>query len=157
VIAKNVTNAEVIATDKSESALKVAAENTAKYDLTDRVKLLCGDLFEPISQLDDAQFDLITCNPPYVTSDEYRDLAKNVKDYEPKSALVAGDSGLEVYHRIFEKVDDFLKPGGCLMLEIGYTQAQAVSQLAQKTGTFEEILVKKDLNKNDRLIIAKKN
>ena len=67
------------------------------------------------------QFDLIACNPPYVSAAEYEALDKNVKDYEPRIALYAGQDGLDVYRRIVEKVGQFLKPDGILLLEIGYT------------------------------------
>ena len=91
VIAKNFPEARVIATDISAGALDIAARNVAKHDLHERIELLQGDLFEPlVRQLDVTEFDLIVCNPPYVSSAEYETLDKNVKDYEPRSALLAG-------------------------------------------------------------------
>jgi len=156
-VAKNFSNARIIATDISDAALKVAADNVENYDLGERVKLLCGDLFEPIiSQIDTAEFDLITCNGPYVSSDEFEKLGKNVKDYEPRTALYAGSNGLGVYRRIVEKVDEFLKSDGVLMLEIGCAQGPAIRKLLEQAGCFTEITVEKDFNDNDRIAIAKK-
>jgi release factor glutamine methyltransferase len=99
---------------------------------------------------------LIVCNPPYVSAPEFEKLDKNVKDYEPKSALLAGTNGLDIYRRIVEKVDQFLKPDAALMLEIGYSQGQAVRELLEKAGYFGEITIEKDFHDNDRIVIAKK-
>jgi len=164
-IAKNVPDARVTATDISAAALEVAARNVKKHHLTEQVRLLCGDLFEPIIQQLDVnqfdlivcnQFDLIVCNPPYVSTAEYDKLDKNVKDYEPASALLAGVDGLDVYRKIIDKVYDFLKPGAALMLEIGYAQGPAVRYLLEQTGTFAEIKIEKDFQDNDRIVTAKR-
>jgi len=87
---------------------------------------------------------------------EYEKLDKNVKDYEPKVALFAGVDGLNIYRRIIEKSDQFLKPDAALMLEIDYAQGQAVRQLLEQTGAFAEIKIEKDYHNNDRIAIAKK-
>ena len=156
-IAKNFPDAEIIATDISDAALSVAAKNVEKYQLNNRIKLLCGDLFEPIlPQLDIDRFDLIVCNPPYVSSDEFEKLGKNVKDYEPRSALFAGDDGLDIYRRIIDKVEQFLRPDAALMLEIGYSQGQAVRGLLEQAGCFGEVTIEKDFHENGRIVIAKK-
>ena len=156
-IAKNFPDARITATDISAAALEVADRNIEKHRLKEQVRLLCGDLFEPvIQQLDVSQFDLIVCNPPYVSTSEYENLDKNIKDYEPQSALLAGEDGMDVYRRIIEKVDDFLKPGAALKLEIGYAQGPTVRELLEQTGTFGEIKIEKDFHDNDRIVIAKK-
>ncbi|MHC5173492.1 MAG: peptide chain release factor N(5)-glutamine methyltransferase, partial [Planctomycetota bacterium] len=154
-IAKNVNDANIVATDISDAALKVAAENIEKLKLTDKVRLLCGDLFDPVIEgLDDGRFDLILSNPPYVSKAEYEALDKNVKEYEPSHALLAGTDGLDVYKRIAEKVDDFLKPDGALMMEIGYAQGPAIRELLEKTGVFKTISIEKDFANNDRITVA---
>lgn len=156
-IAKNLPDARIIATDISDAALNVAAINIEKYQLTKRITLLLGDLFDPIvPQLDVTEFDLIVCNPPYVSASEFEKLGKNIKDYEPKLALLAGEDGLDIYRRISEKVDQFLKPDAALMLEIGYAQGDTVKELLEKTGVFTEIKIEKDLNNNDRIVTARK-
>jgi release factor glutamine methyltransferase len=156
-IAKNVPDAHVIATDISAAALAVAARNVEKHRLKEHVRLLCGDLFEPlIKQLDVNQFDLIVCNPPYVSTAEYENLDKNVKDYEPESALLAGADGMDVYRRIIEKVDELLKPGAALILEIGFAQGPAVREMLEENGSFAQIKIEKDLQDNDRIVSATK-
>jgi release factor glutamine methyltransferase len=156
-LARNYPNVNIIATDISDAALAVAARNIEKYKLKDRIKLLCGDLFDPlVPQLDVEKFDLIACNPPYVSAPEFEKLDRNVKDYEPRLALFAGADGLDVYRRIIEKVDSFLKPDAALMLEIGYAQGRAVRELLEKANCFAEITIEKDQHNNDRIVIAKK-
>jgi len=156
-IAKNFPDVQIIATDICEAALNVAAKNIEKHQLKDRIKLLCGDLFDPIMpQLDVGKFDLIVCNPPYVSMPEFEKLDKNVKDYEPKSALLAGTDGLDVHRRIVERVNEFLKGDASLMLEIGYSQGPAVRELLEKAGYFGEIRIEKDFHDNDRIAMAKK-
>jgi len=156
-IAKNFPDARVIATDISAGALEVAARNVTKHGLNERIELLQGDLFEPlVGQLDVTEFDMIVCNPPYVSSAEYETLAPNVKDYEPKSALLAGTDGLDVYRRLIDRADSFLKPGAALVLEIGYGQGPAVLDLLEQTGAFAEIKIEKDPNDNDRVVTARK-
>lgn len=155
-IAKNFADCEIIATDISDSALETAAINIEKFNLQKRVKLLQGDLFEPIvPHLDTGKFDLIVSNPPYVSSIEYEQLEKNVKDYEPKTALFAGTDGLDIYKRIAANVDEFLKPDAALILEIGYAQGQAVKNLLEGAG-FTQIRIEKDFHDNDRIVIARK-
>ncbi len=152
-IAKNVPDVKVIATDISEPALAVAARNIEKHKLQDRIELRHGDLFEPlVPQLD--LFDLIACNPPYVSAAEYEALDRNVKEYEPRIALYAGQEGLDVYRRIAEKVAQFLKPDGILLLEIGYQQGPAVRELLEQTGLFAPIRIDKDLQAHDRVVTA---
>ncbi len=164
-IAQNYPDANIIATDISDAALAIAAKNIEKHQLKDRIKLLCGDLFDPlVPQLDveklvldsDRGFDLIVCNPPYVSAPEFEKLDRNIKDYEPKLALFAGVDGLDVYRRIIEKADSFLKPDAALMLEVGYAQGQAIRELLEKANCFAGITIEKDHHNNDRIAIAKK-
>ena len=156
-IAKNFPNAQIIATDICDAALAVAATNVEKYNLQDKIKLLSGDLFDPIiPQLDVGKFDLIVCNPPYVSSGEYEKLEQNVRDYEPRLALFAGDDGLDIYRRIIDKVDSFLKSDAALIMEIGYAQGQVIKELLERAGIFAEVKIEKDFHDNDRVVTAKK-
>ncbi|MHC4157773.1 MAG: peptide chain release factor N(5)-glutamine methyltransferase [Planctomycetota bacterium] len=154
-IAKNYPDVQITATDISDSALKTAATNIEKYGLKERITLLCGDLFDPIvPQLCGGEFDLIVCNPPYVSGAEFESLDKSVKDYEPRPALFGGADGLDVYRRICEKVDGFLRPDAALIMEIGYRQGQAVRELLERSGYFGEITIEKDFHDNDRVVTA---
>ena len=149
--------AKIIATDICDAAMAVADENITAHKLNERVHLLCGDLFTPIIEgLDQTKFDVITSNPPYIATDEYEKLDKNVRDYEPELALHAGADGLDVYRRIVEQGPEHLKPAGRLMLEIGYQQGDAVTKLLEDSGEFKDITVEKDFAKNDRIVTAVK-
>lgn len=154
-VAKNVPEAHLVATDICESALAVAARNIEAFALNERVRLLCGDLFDPVIKgIDAPAFDVIVSNPPYVSDAEYAALDKNVKDYEPRHALLAGVDGLDVYRRIVARAGEFLTCDGALMLEIGYAQGPAVKELLDAAGGFSSVRIEKDLSNNDRIVIA---
>ena len=156
-IAKNYGNCRIIATDICDKALATAAENINTLKLAEKVKLLCGDLFDPIIEgLDQTRFDLIVSNPPYVSDAEYKRLDKKVRDYEPKQALYGGADGLDIYRRIIARVADFLKPDAAIMFEIGFSQGPAVKEMLEQTGLFAEIKIEKDPAGNDRVAIAKR-
>ena len=156
-IAKNCPSAKVVATDISDAALTVASQNIELHKLESQIELLCGDLFTPvIKQLDVSAFDLIVSNPPYISTSEMQTLDKNVKDFEPHLALHGGVDGLDIYRRILAEVENFLKPDGVLMMEIGYGQAEAIRQMLEETGLFAKINIEKDLSNNDRIAIAKR-
>lgn len=156
-VAKNYENCSVIATDISDAALAVAAENVKTHKLTDRIQLLQGDLFDPIiKELDESKFDLILCNPPYVTAAEYQKLDKNIKNHEPPGALDAGADGLDIYRKIAQNLDNFLKPDAALIIEIGYAQGPAVKEILEQNASFSEIKIEKDSSNNDRIVTLKK-
>jgi len=154
-IARNFAGCRIVATDISDAALAITEKNVAKHGLMNRIKLLQGDLFEPvISGLGPAKFDLIVCNPPYVSEPDYEKLAPNVKDFEPKSALAAGRDGLDIIKRIIADASQYLKPTGTLMLEIGNEQGPAVRNLLDTAGYFDTVKIEKDYSNLDRLAIA---
>ena len=156
-VAKGVDDTRIIATDICDAALNIAAENVAAHELTDRINLLCGDLFTPVIEgLDETRFDLIVSNPPYISAEEYENLDRNVKEYEPRKALHAGPEGLDCIKRIVAQSPEHLKPSGVLMMEIGYLQAAAVTELLENSGQFTDIKVEKDHARNDRIVSAVK-
>jgi release factor glutamine methyltransferase len=154
-IARNFANCRIVATDISDAALEVAERNISRHGLGGRIELLRGDLFEPIIPgLGPAKFDLIVCNPPYVSQAQFEKLAKNVRDFEPKLALAAGADGLDIIKRIIADAAQFLKPASALMLEIGNEQGPVVHKLLEATGHFATIAIEKDYQNLDRLAVA---
>ena len=154
-IARNLANCRVVATDISDAALAVATRNISRHGLGGRIELLRGDLFEPIIPgLGPAKFDLIVCNPPYVSQAQFGKLAKNVRDFEPRLALAAGADGLDIIKRVIAGAIEFLKSASAIMLEIGNEQGPVVHKLLEATGRFDAITIEKDYNKLDRLAIA---
>ena len=116
--------------DKSQDALKYARQNLAKYNLKDRAELLLNledsqdnfKIFKPENF--ENNLDLIISNPPYIASNQIQNLMREVRDYEPHSALDGGTDGLDYYKIIFNLASSSLKDQGCLILEIGdYNQA----------------------------------
>lgn len=142
-IAKN-TQAEIVASDVSDTALEVAKENLAGLGVT----LVKSDMFDSI----DGKFDLIVTNPPYIRTRDIDGLAPEVTA-QPRIALDGGDDGLAFYRRIAEKAGDMLNDGGAIMAEVGYDQAEAVSALFSAVG---KCSVKKDLDGKDRIVICEK-
>lgn len=117
----------VTATDVSPDALDVARQNAATHGVADRITFAHGDLFAPLA--DGERFDLIVSNPPYIAQGELAELAPEVRDHEPRAALDGGPDGLSFYRRIAADVGRFLAPGGTLMVEVGWTQNDAVRDL----------------------------
>lgn len=125
-LALSLPKAYLYATDLYREALKVAAINIKRYDLTERIQLLEGDLLAPLPRRD---FHAILSNPPYIPEKEYRMLAQEVKDFEPPWALRGGSDGLKVIHPLIKGSKLYLKKGGLLALEIGFGQLQQVKGL----------------------------
>lgn len=115
---------QVTAVELSPAALEVARRNAQRHGVLERMEFLQSDL---LSAIGGADFDLVVSNPPYIAEGEV--LEPQVFNYEPHSALYAGPTGLEVYERLIPQAHTVLKPGGWLLLEIGFGQQPAVEGL----------------------------
>ena len=150
-LAKEIILAEIIAVDISDEVLKVAKTNILNHKVQDQVKLLKSDWY---LNLDKAKkYDYIVSNPPYICRTEIDQMSKETVDNEPDLALYADNNGLSSYQAIIQNARDFLNISGKLILEIGYSQKEAISDLLEFSG-FSEIEVKSDLAGLDRVIIA---
>ena len=147
-------DARVTATDISPDALAVAKRNAAKNGVADRMTFLQGDLFAPLPA--GAAFDLIASNPPYIAQSEFATLAPDVRDHEPRLALDGGPDGLAFYRRIATGVGPFLKPGGSLLLEVGFTQDAAVRAFLAERPELEVGATLKDAGGHFRVVTAKR-
>lgn len=151
-IAKHVPNARVTLADLSKDALLVARKNATANGLLSRVTCVASDaLNEPDKFL--GKFDLIASNPPYITSQEMKELPRSVKDFEPHMALFGGEDGLDFYRAIADKYRNALKPGGYLCFEFGMGQGDAVCQILEKNG-YTILERTKDYNNIERAVIA---
>ena len=156
-IAHHLKTATVLATDLGEAAVAVARRNIERLGLSGRVSVEQGDLFEPVSRMPDPlPFDLIVANPPYIPSGQIEKLDRNVRDYEPVSALDGGIDGLVIHRRIVEAAPDRMVPGGGLYLEIQFDQMDAVKSIVESREELEEIRVLKDYGGNPRVVTARK-
>lgn len=128
-LAKELPKAEIVATDVLQKALDTAELNAALHKIA-TVTFVKGSLFEPLEKLKlQEKCDFIVSNPPYVSEKEWTSLQEEIRNYEPKEALVAGESGLEFIERLIEGAPTFLKAGGFLCLEIGFGQKEKVLSL----------------------------
>src|SRR5690606_32099755 len=148
-VAKHEPRARVTAVDIDRDALDVAVANVRRTGVADRVTLKVGELLTPLGG---ELYDAILSNPPYISEEEWRHLAPDVRDYEPRRALVGGEDGLAVIRQLIQEAKRNLAPGGFLALEIGASQGDQVVALAQASGYAKTRLVQ-DLAGLDRVVI----
>jgi release factor glutamine methyltransferase len=149
-LARHLPGGRFVATDISSAALDVARRNAERHGVAERMTLVEGDL------LDDPRaagpFDLVVSNPPYVREDEFAALPRDVRDHEPKAALVAGPTGIEVVERLVGAAAERLVPGGWLLVEIGPTVAQAAAAAIHGHAAFEPAPTLSDLAGLPRIV-----
>ena len=151
-LARHLPDALIAAIDLSPKALAIAKENAVRNAIGERIRFLEGDLLSPVAG---EPFDLVVSNPPYVSTAERDALAVEVRDYEPAIALFAGDDGLDVYRRLIPAACGVLIPGGYIVMEIGYGQAESVSSLLSGGG-FEAVEFTPDLRGIARVVSARR-
>lgn len=124
-------DARGLALDVSTAALAVAARNAARHGVGERLRLLVSDCFDGLrsDEHKEIRFDLVASNPPYVAESDIEGLQKEVREHEPRVALTPGGDGLAVIRRLVAEAPHFLKPGGHLLLEIGFNQHEQVGAL----------------------------
>ena len=144
-------NAQVWAGDLSEEALAVAKENNRTCQTS--VMFRQGDLLEPFSDLK-GTVDILVSNPPYITSDEMKELPEDVLQ-EPHMALWGGEDGLDFYHRLAEGAGALLRKGGWIVFEIGWKQGQAVQDMLEQQG-FQDVGLLQDWQGRDRVVFGRK-
>ena len=148
-IKKNLPSAKVVAGELSGAALRVAAENSRR--LESPVEFVQADLVETFST---GSFDMVVCNPPYVPLADLPGLQRELRS-EPSIALFGGEDGLQFYERLAGTVARILKPGGWLLLELGYRTRQAVEALLTG-GDWHKPAVKADLAGIDRVLAVQR-
>jgi release factor glutamine methyltransferase len=139
---------EVCGTDISPAALSVAAANAARLEA--RVAFVACDLLAAFAP---RSFDLVVSNPPYVPLGEAPGLQREVRDHEPHVALFAGETGLDIYARLVEEAARVLRPGGALIMELGFKTSEAVR--AMLGPLWQDIRIAPDLAGIPRVISAK--
>lgn len=161
-LACELPHAEIFATDISPAALHVARRNGLRYRVDDRVHFVETDLLEGIfrSPLVAARsprlFDLIVSNPPYIARDDAATLQREVCEHEPETALFGGATGIEIYARLIEQAGARLRPGGNLVLELGYGSVDAVRAILAAQPIWANICVTNDLAGIPRVLAAER-
>jgi release factor glutamine methyltransferase len=145
-LAKELPGARVVATELSPAAAAIARRNAERNGVAERVEVRVGDLFAPVAG---ERFDVIAANPPYVATAVIPTLSPEVRR-EPVLALDGGPDGLAFYDRICAEAAAYLVPGGVLVLEHGFDQAEAVQARLEAAG-FEQISLVRDLAKHPRV------
>jgi release factor glutamine methyltransferase len=144
------TGIPVFASDISTAALRVAERNRAKHDAV--VTLFAADLLGAIAP---CSIDLIISNPPYVPGGDAANMQAEVRDWEPHVALFAGDSGFEIYRRLTAEAAVALRPGGRLMMELGFQSLAGVRDMMTVLWTEFEVI--SDLAGFPRMLAATLN
>ena len=139
---------EVVASDISEEALKVAKENSIMNEA--EVKFIQSDIFENINE----KFDIIVSNPPYIAYSDKITMEDNVLNYDPHLALFAEEDGIYFYREIVENAKEYLEEDGIVFFEIGYDQREKILKLANENEFKAEVY--KDINGRDRMAILER-
>lgn len=140
---------QVTGIDISKQALIVAQENAKILNTT--IDFLSGDLLEPL-MMNGQKVDMIISNPPYISKAEKNWMDRSVIKYEPALALFADQNGLAIYQRLAEEAKKVLEEDGKIYLEIGFQQGRAVQEIFQQAFPTKQIIIKKDLAENDRIV-----
>jgi release factor glutamine methyltransferase len=150
-LAKELPSAEIHATDISLEALEVARANAARHELTSRIKFHRADL---LNGLPHGEFNFVVSNPPYVSESEEDSVQLEVRKFEPRNAVFAGPTGLEVIERLIPQAQRVLRPGGWLVFEISGTITDRVRSLLSP---WDEVAISNDLQGIARVAIARKS
>jgi release factor glutamine methyltransferase len=151
-LAFHLPHAQITAVDLSAAALEVAAANSARHALADRIRYLKSDLLDAFPP-DEAPFAAIVSNPPYGPTADRASLHPQVRDHEPAAALFAGPDGLDIYRRLIPQTRAALQPNGLLALEIGHNQREAIASLLSD---WNQLRFLDDLQHIPRIALARK-
>ena len=147
-LAQHLPQANIYATDISAAALELAKSNCRTHRVSHRVRLLQGDLLEPLPE----PVQLIVANLPYISEPELSKLPLEISMFEPQIALAGGPDGLMQIERLLSQASSKLLSGGAILLEVGYDQGTAVKALARKCFPTAKISVVTDLSGLDRVV-----
>jgi release factor glutamine methyltransferase len=149
-LAQELPQAEIHATDISTPALEVARANAARHQLESRIQFHQTDL---LAGFENSSFDFIVSNPPYVGESEEDQVQLEVRKFEPRNAVFAGPTGLEVIARLIPRAHAALRPGGWLVIEIGGTISEEVRRLLRD---WNDVRIRPDLQSIPRVAQARK-
>lgn len=145
-------NVHVVATDISRAALDVARRNARTIGVAPRIEFIeCAYLSGTTGP-----FDFILANPPYISEAEYEELAPEVREYEPQTALLAGEDGLRDIRQIVDVAAARLKPGGTLFMEIGHTHGDALTRLVADFPALTLSRISTDLQRIPRVAVIER-
>jgi release factor glutamine methyltransferase len=150
-------HASVFASDISVDAIRLARQNCTRLGLDGRINLRTGDLFEPFG--DGSLFgkvDVISCNPPYISTGKLKTLSPEIIQHEPLLAFDGGPFGVRILSRVFKESQIFLRAKAHLCFEVGSGQANGIIQLLNRSGQFSLVTGATDAQNEIRVVIAQR-
>jgi release factor glutamine methyltransferase len=143
-----------LALDLAAAALSVARDNARRHGVAARIEFLRADRLTPLKP--GSSFNLVVANLPYVSRADWERLPKDIKDYEPQEALLAGEDGLALIRPLAQQAHQYLQDGGWLALEVGEGQAPPVLELLQETGAYDRVEALADYQGIPRVVRARR-
>ena len=154
-LAKELPELTWVASDISAAALLVTRENARRHEVAERISFVQGNLLSPFRPL--PSFGLIVANLPYVPRKEWEHLSREIRDYEPKEALLGGEDGLALLEPLSQQAHHYLQPGGWLALEVGDGQAERVMGFLEETGAYDALKAMNDYQGIARVVLARRS
>jgi release factor glutamine methyltransferase len=156
-LAVRIPRARLIATDASPAALDVARTNAERHGVGHRLEFLEGDLLAPLAgHALEGAIDVLASNPPYVEQERPELIQREVRNWEPHQALFGGVGGIEFYHRLLAEGLNYLRDGGCLVVEIGYGQLDSIGDAVAASASWKLVDVTRDLQGIPRTLTIEK-
>lgn len=156
-LATILSRTRVLAVDCSPDALAAAKANAERQTVANRIEFIEGDLLSPLRDRGlMGQVDVIVSNPPYIAESDWTGLQPEVRDFEPRSALVSGPTGIEFHERLLRESKEYLMLGGSLVMEIGQGQRPAIQQMAEQIGGYTPVEIAKDGAGIERIVIVRR-
>jgi release factor glutamine methyltransferase len=142
-VAKHVANSRITAIDISPAAIEIAQTNAKRHEVTDRIEFVVSDLFKAVAA--EKRFDVVASNPPYVTTAEMELLSPEVRNFEPHSALLGGERGMDVIERLLVEASQRIVSGGWLIMEIGPALESRIRERLANDVHWTDLNIAKDL------------
>lgn len=153
--AKHFPAARVFGADLSLSAIQLAKQNLAFTGLASTIEFRQGDLLDPFLNTDfEGQVDMLSCNPPYISSKKVLSMAKEISDHEPAMAFDGGAFGISILQKLIKQAPLLVKPGGRLVFELGLGQGPAIINKIERNPSYSHVEGRSDANGDIRVIIA---
>ncbi|MBN2516622.1 MAG: peptide chain release factor N(5)-glutamine methyltransferase [Deltaproteobacteria bacterium] len=151
-LATELTQFYFFAADISQKALTVAKRNARRNGVAERIFFLCGNLLESLSE----QFDIIVSNPPYISDEEFKHISFEIRNHEPRTALIAGPDGTEFHQALIRNGGPHLRKGGWLIMEMGYGQWETIERLLRESQKYDYIRCQYDYAGIERVATARR-
>lgn len=156
VIASHEASCQVVGVDLAPEAVELAQANAVRLGLSERVHFYQGDLFSPFDNRQSIeQYDLIVCNPPYISSARVDQLPAEIRDHEPRLALDGGPFGIRMIARLIDETPHFLRPASWICFEVGAGQGKSIATMLEKLPAYSQVRSFPDETGEIRVLSAK--